>query len=204
VVIPRENFGVDVDRIHRSPEQITVSPSTGSKDKKEIGRQEAIEIITKGLPEDRQKLRVTVIGSESACQQVVNDLKTSPALLPYSSNVLIQDYRPGEWALNCGFLATVDPTIYVQKPPDQAGRGKVLHRQDGYDGPEKLAVALRKADPSYNPANDPDLRRPNSILPSFDLSNVPPWAILAGAFGGYALLTRSPPPSPSPSPSDKK
>ena len=92
-----------------------------------------------------------------------------------------------------GFQGVGDPTIYVQAPPglplldrkgrpmsvkDASGRmvqrltvaGDVLHRQDDYsDGPEGLAKglagAIRRVDPNYQPAKDPDLRNPEPILP---------------------------------------
>jgi hypothetical protein len=34
--------------------------------------------------------------------------------------------------------------------------GKVLYRTDEYPGPEKLAEAVRKADPKYDPSKDPN------------------------------------------------
>jgi hypothetical protein len=44
-------------------------------------------------------------------------------------------------------------------PPDARGRGRVLHVQHDYnDGDGGLAKAIRMADPSYDPKEDPDLR----------------------------------------------
>jgi hypothetical protein len=54
------------------------------------------------------------------------------------------------------------PTLILQAPspmPDSQGRGVLLHIQhDDSDGPVGLAKAIRKADPSYDPKKDPDLR----------------------------------------------
>jgi hypothetical protein len=49
--------------------------------------------------------------------------------------------------------------IILQAPPDAKGKGVVLHLQKDYsDGPHGLAKAIRKADSSYDPKKDPDLR----------------------------------------------
>jgi hypothetical protein len=55
---------------------------------------------------------------------------------------------------------------------DQAPDGAAKHRQDDYRGPEKLAEAIRRADPNYRPERDPDLNRP-TLFPSFHFPTVP-------------------------------
>jgi hypothetical protein len=66
--------------------------------------------------------------------------------------------------------------------PDGQGRGVVLHVQRDYsDGPEGLALAIRRVDPSYDQSRDPDLRRtanpdPSPLTP--DPSSCPMWALL--------------------------
>jgi hypothetical protein len=48
------------------------------------------------------------------------------------------------------------PDIVVQDPPGADGKAKVRLRWHDYgQGPERLAEAIRKADPTYNPKADP-------------------------------------------------
>jgi hypothetical protein len=119
--------------------------------------------------DDRDQLCVTVIGEEVNRRQVLDDLDRAPALTPWKGRLKIHGYEPTHWAVqDAGFKTDGRPTIYVQAPD-----GKVLHRQDEYRGPEALAEVLRKADPRYQPANDPDLNR--------DLAGVPLPVWLGGA-----------------------
>jgi hypothetical protein len=137
--------GVDLDKI--GPSRITLNGV-------EVTREAAAGVI---LPDDRSLLRVTVIGTEAACRQVTADLAASE----WKGKVLVQEYRPAEWAVKPGFVTTGNPTIYCQAPD-----GRVLHRQDDYEGGlPALAGALRKADPKYDPAKDPDLRKPAPVAP---------------------------------------
>ena len=50
----------------------------------------------------------------------------------------LRGYPPNHWSLEPGFVTTGSPTIYCQAPS-----GKVLHRQDDYQGGgEELSEAL--------------------------------------------------------------
>lgn len=128
------------------------------------------------LPEDQNKPFLTVIGSDTDRAKVINDLG-SPALSELAKGFRVQDYSPTDWAVkDVGFVTTGTPTVYIQ-----TASGAVLHRQDGYTGATDLAAAmsgaLRKTDPTYQPAADPNL---NSILPT----GIPPGLLVAG---GLAL-----------------
>jgi len=72
----------------------------------------------------------------------------------------LRNVAPPELAITgVGLPHDGKPTIILQAPPDGQGRGIVLHVQRDYsDGPEGLAKAIRKADPSYDPKKDRDLR----------------------------------------------
>jgi hypothetical protein len=86
----------------------------------------------------------------------------------------IRDYDPKSWELSCGFKTDGDPTVYCQAPS-----GKVLHRQDDYQGgPDALIGALRKAKANYDPKRDPDLRKADTITQL--AVNLFPFAIAAG------------------------
>jgi hypothetical protein len=172
------NFGVDRDR----RKDCTPYSING----RACSRGEAWDSVTSGqLPDDKDKLRLTVIGPEAECRRVLADLETSPLLAPYKDRFVTQEYRPGEWPVTgAGFKAGPGTTIYLQKPD-----GKVLHRQDDYaDGAAGLATAVRKADPTYDAAKDPDLRKPQPILPG--LPDLPWYVWAAGAFALYLLFKK--------------
>lgn len=174
-VVP--NYGVDTDKLN---------PEGGCTRKgKPCSKDEAIKAIQKSIPDDSQKLRLTVIGSEARRSEVLKDLKSHPSLTPHMVKFVVQMYSPSDWAVSrYGFKTDGDPTIYIQRPD-----GKVVHRQDSYQGgAERLATALRKADPSYDPAKDPDLTKPTPSPPSpiplpFEPGKIPTeWWYAAGAF----------------------
>ncbi|HEV3143032.1 MAG TPA: hypothetical protein VGZ47_04015 [Gemmataceae bacterium] len=153
-----------------------------------VSEADALAALQGKLTDDSQKLRLTIIGPENQRHAVLADLESSPSLAPLKDKVLVQSYDPKHWAVvNTGFRTTGQPTIYLQ-----SADGKVLHRQDEYRGPEKLAEAIRKADPNYQPDKDPDLNKTNppSVSPSFDLSHVPGWCCGACAAGIAFLIFR--------------
>jgi hypothetical protein len=171
-----ENYGVDTSKLGQG--------AAYTRGGKEVTKAEAIAAIEAGVPDDKDLARITVIGPEPERSAVVSDLKSSPALAAHRPQYLVQGYDPSHWAVrDYGFVLTGSPTIYVQAPS-----GEVLHRQDAYFGAEAFAATLRKVDPAYDPAKDPDVNKPKSPLP-FDLKDVPAWAWLAG--GGVALYLLS-------------
>lgn len=129
---------------------------------REIDRTRACQILKSGgnLDDDRSKLRLTVIGSESECAAVSKDLRENPELKRLSDHCLIQCYRPTDWAVaDIGFSAGA-PRIVVQEGPDKEGVGRVLHSQGDYaGGAVELAQALRRVRPDYDPSKDPDKRK---------------------------------------------
>jgi len=149
--LARRNFGVSTDKIAKS-EVYTVN-----------GRI-VTEPAGQPVPEDSGKLHLTIIGSEAERRRALEDLATAPELTEFRDRFLVQDYSPDHWAVAlCGFYTAGHPTIYLQQPS-----GKVLHRQDDYDGPQRLAEALRKASSTYDATRDPDLR-----VAALDLSRIP-------------------------------
>lgn len=125
---------------------------------KELG----LDLIQNGIPDDRGKLRVTVIcKSAEACKRLAADVRTHPALISFKDRIAFLSYdlsngSAGNFAVkDFGFQASGEPTIYVQAPAglalldrkgkpmlvkDSDGRviqrltlgGEVLHRQDDY------------------------------------------------------------------------
>jgi hypothetical protein len=168
------NFGVDQSKL-ADQERYEVNGHPAS-------RTEAWKLIEgKQLPDDAMKLRLTVIGPKPARETVLSDVRSSPVLTPLRDAFLLSDYEPDHWAVKDLFFTGGTPTIYVQ-----ASDGKVLHRQDDYRGPEKLAEAIRKAR-DYDAKKDPDQ---NKVLPGlpFQLPDWPAWVwVLLGGGGLYAL-----------------
>lgn len=170
------NFGVETDKIGRTPSY--------HRNGKSVSRGDIVQALEKGLVDDSALPRLTVIGPEEARKRVLTDLNSSPALAPWKGKFLVQDYTPDNWAIQgLGFVTTGSPTIYAQRPD-----GVVLHRQDGYEGPEKLAQALRKADPTYDPKKDPDLAKPGVL--GIDWKNLPWPGIVIGVLAAYLLLRK--------------
>lgn len=125
----------------------------------EVNKSKAFAAIgDTGVPDDSKLQRVVII-SDSADERrkVLEDFDSSPELAKYRGKLIVQAYSTDHWHVrDVGFVKTGRPTIYVQSPT-----GKVLHRQEDYaGGAPRLANALRKADPSYDPAKDPDLSKP--------------------------------------------
>lgn len=145
--VPIENHGVDTSKIRSAP--------SNSVNGKPCNKKEAIEAIEGSVPDDGKKLRLTLIGYKANCDQVLKDLDQSSEWNKYKDLWLVQEYRPNEWAVQCGFKTDGDLNIYMQD-----STGKVLHRQSEYKGVGQLVEAIRKADPTYDAAKDPDVTKP--------------------------------------------
>jgi hypothetical protein len=178
-----QNYGVDRAKLDASKQRFY-------RRGREISRDQALSLVTgKDIPDDANRLRLTVIGDEAARREVIMDLATHPALTGWADKLTVQSYEPSHWAVS-GFSAGPGTTVYLQLPD-----GTVLHRQGDYqDGAEGLAAALRKADPYYDPYRDPDMRRPD-VRPDggaspIDLSKVPTVAWAIGAFGLFMALKK--------------
>jgi hypothetical protein len=168
-----QNFGVDQGQLHRKPRIL--------RNGIEISTDEALRLMSEGVPDDSARPRLTIIGPEAQRNQVLNDLSSHPHLTPFKGQFCVQAYDAADPIIQgVGFITNGRPTIYLQAPS-----GKVLHRQDCYEGAEKLATALRKADPRYNPATDPNLARP--AWPGPDTSHIP-YYLLGGIGLGLAVL----------------
>jgi hypothetical protein len=123
-----------------------------------ITKAKALRLLqSRDLTDDSGKLRLTLIGPEDERQKVLDDL--NGPLADLAGDCLVQSYAPDHWAVaRAGFHVAGRPTIYVQEPS-----GKVLHRQDDYAdgaaGLRRVLEAVRKPDPKYDGAKDPDLRK---------------------------------------------
>ena len=189
---PRRHVGAAADAVPNfgiMQAKLNGSTSHHSINGRSVSEEDAFAALQGKLTDDSQKLRLTIIGPEDKRRAVLADLAINAGLALLKDKVLVQSYDPSHWAVaNAGFHTTGQPTIYLQAPD-----GKVLHRQDEYRGPDKLAEAIRKSDPNYQPDIDPDLNKinPPSASPSFDLSHIPGWCCGACAAGiGFLILRR--------------
>lgn len=190
-----QNFGVVKSKLDGSKPKILHRG-------REITREQALDLVGgKEIPNDSDKLRLTVIGDEETRKAVILDLLSHRALSHWTDKLAVQVYDPTHWAVSGFRVPRGGMAICLQKPD-----GTVLHRQADYeDGAEGLAVALRKADPNYDPSQDPDARKPepppepepkpdapkpDPAKPSFDLSKVPTIAWVVAAIGIFLVLKK--------------
>lgn len=163
-------FGVETDKLTGGPTfQIRGKPASKGA---------ALEAVEKGLPDDKGKLRLTVIGSDADRARVTKDLAAGE-LAELRARTVLWSVPPDHWSLHDNttgqpmFAAAGKPTIYLQ-----AADGKVLHRQDDYQTGD--FEAIRRAAVGYDAKKDPDLRKQSAP------GNIPTPALVIGA--GLALL----------------
>jgi hypothetical protein len=129
-------FGVDDEaraKGRRTPYTVQGRPST---------REEVLWLI---IGSRSPKRYVVVVGQDAAKRAAAKQVIGAPTW------VVVTEYAPTDWQVaDYRFVTSGDPTVYVLDAV-----GNVLHRQDTLDG---LATAMRRADPGYDPNNDPDLR----------------------------------------------
>lgn len=130
----------------------------------ESGRQAAYQALGGAdLADDSKKPTVTVIDADKT-RRADTVAKLRAAL---GDKVKIGEGPPDDFWFESGFVRTGQPTIYAQLPD-----GTVTHRQDDLAGGVELAItAIRKGLPDYDPAKDPDMRKPPApppMLPSID------------------------------------
>lgn len=163
------NYGVDFDKISQS-RHYSINGQSASEE-------EVANRMTGKLVDDSSKLFITVIGTPEFRKKVTDDWKTHKAFADVRSRYHFHDYAPDHPMVKCGFV-TVNG-VYCQAPG-----GKVIHRQEGYDGPEKLSEAaiesVRKVDPNYKPSADVNLNDPAEKI-----KGVP---VIVWIAGGVALL----------------
>ena len=169
-----QNFGLDPTKIGKEGERFHVASDEAKR---------FVEGLKDPADGGGAMLHLTVIGEDAEREKVLNDLKSHPALAPYRGKLLIQDYKPGEWAVepSLGFQAGT-PSIVIEagKTPDDPKGGKVIWRANNYQaGPEGLAEALRKANPDYRPNLDPGPTVPSKTPFVFDPENWP-WIFVVG------------------------
>lgn len=114
-------------------ERYTFGPSM-----RELGRAQ----VEAALADDSARPHLTVIGPEQ---------ERALALAPLgdlSARYHVQGYAADHWAVQCGFARPAAGVVcYLQRPD-----GTVAAR---VDSAARLAEALRRADPAYDPRNDP-------------------------------------------------
>lgn len=127
------------------------------------------------IPTHKDKWRVTVRSDDPADLEAV---RAQVRLAGWEGRTLTECYAPASWQLSPGLDFGM---VHVQQPPDDAGRGIMIHSQPNT---ERLTTALRVADPTFRPENVPDLRDSGSSVNEVLLLV----AVCVGYVGG--LLTR--------------
>lgn len=169
----RPNYGVLLDKVKESD-------SRYSHNGEEVSKKTAHELVTGQLTDDSGKLWVTVIGPPVCREPVEKAMALLPADLYGAFSV--KSYDSSHWAVkSAGFVTSGSPTVYCQAPG-----GKVLHRQDDFDGgQDELFKALRKAKGNYDSKKDPDLRRVfPDLFPHIDLKKAAPGLLLGACVIG--------------------
>lgn len=156
------NFGINLAKVGVAKDAYTANTPAAAR-----------FVISANEPgKSDSKSHVTVIGDDDERARVINDIATNPAFASVRDSLLVQDYNPGDWAVDpaLGFRPG-KPAIYVQSPkgPHDPKGGRVIWRQLDYSGgPEGLAKAIieakRKADPDYKPDKDPSPPRPVPLI----------------------------------------
>lgn len=181
---PQFNQGINLAELH----QFTRTGPPNSIN----GNAASYESVAKriaSLADDSAKPHLTLVADTKAQNdKVLADIAASPLLQPLREHWRIQAFSRDQptWPMAqvAGFKVG-SPAIYFQ-----ALDGKVVHRQDAYDGAEKLADVERLADPNYDPAKDPNVLQPKPapgpLLKNVNLADVPGW--LWGVAAGVAIL----------------
>ena len=92
-----------------------------------------------------------VVSSNAESRKVVEkEWNESPSFQPFRDHTAFWSVGPDHWSLDAGFPRDGERILY--QLPDRT----IAHSQDSLDT-RKLAEALRKADPRYDPKRDPDL-----------------------------------------------
>lgn len=166
------NFGVDLSKIPAGPSyQIKGKDTT---------KAQVMEALENGIPDDRGKMRLTVIGSQEERARVQKDL-AAPENSAVAQRAVLWSVPPDHWSLKDNvtgqamFYTAANPTLYLTD-----ARGKVLLRRDGYQGGQDFQF-IRKAVSDYDAKKDPTGASGNPLL---DMLNKVPWV----ALGGLALL----------------
>jgi len=177
---PILNFGVDTSKIDPKP-SYSFSGSICT-------RNQAFQAVGDNLIDDSGLYRLTIVHADkNVREKIKSDLNTNPALVSLKDKFLVQDYAPDHWAVTGVGLAT---GITLQAPAKAEGKGLVIWRQREYEGPEQLAGALRKIDPSYDPNKDKtgkESDKSGNIDVLGILKKVPNfvWFLLVGGVGIY-------------------
>jgi hypothetical protein len=153
---------------------------------RQASREEVVQAIEKGLPDDAGKFRLTVIGADAERKRFEDDWKAAGevALTALKNRCLLWSVPADHWSVKeVGFKTDGHPTVYLQAPD-----GKVLHRQDDYHGPGDFQ-AIRKAVDSYDAKKDPDRRK---VVDVPGLPSVSPVVWVGVILGVLVLLSLLP------------
>lgn len=142
------------------------------------------------VPDDTKKNYLAIVAGDIRSAECLAALKADPEAAAYLSRCKVRCIEPGNPLIADTRLATGhDFNLVLMGPEDVNGRANVLHRQCDFDGGAKQFMeAVRRADPTYRPENDADLRKAQPKKKNADNDQVEggqpwylnPWLIGAG------------------------
>lgn len=146
-------FGVDADKIEPRKTYSINGRHVSEGDAYESLR-DPWESSGADIPDDGDRLAVTVIGTKAEQDQVRQAIASTPDLLALRPQVVEQYYSPDDpmVGVDLGFPRG-NPAILVQDPS-----GAVLCRADSFTGAADLLAMVgevRKRRPNYDPSKDP-------------------------------------------------
>ena len=129
------NFGIKIDQLQKA--QGIYLHTAARPDGVKISRATAEQILQDGVPDDRSKPWIVVVGSKAKTDQVLADALKDPAM---AGMFRIWAGAPGDWQLGdsetkapLGYFAQIDPTLHLVAPD-----GELKAAQPGYAGPKDL------------------------------------------------------------------
>ena len=168
------NFGVDRSKISVQ--------ERSSINGRAVTKQQVLDAIgdpQKGIPDDANLLRLTIVADDAASLAKLKALLT-PAIAPFADKLVIQWYTKDNWAIRAeyGFEFTKLPELMLQEPEKVGKRGgKPLFQEHIGNNPAPLIAAVRQKVDGYDPKKVPGL--------AGDPANIPPAAVL-GALALFA------------------
>lgn len=187
------NYGVDKAELEKMPSESWIFSG------QPITRDDGFDLIGNGVPDDRHKLRVGVIGgSEDQRRRAIQAIETDPALSVLREKGIVHVHAdPKHWHLATAAKLDQDERfraagfgVYFTGPPVD---GRAKHLASCYDA-EPASVraagveALRRVDPAYNPNKVPNGKASPASDPAAWLLALLKEHWLAALFGGVALL----------------
>lgn len=157
------NFGVELDKVRRDG-SYTLSG-------RDVSPARAFEaLIEASVPDDSKKPWIVVVGPADFREEVRKAWQESPETMDARDHFRFWSAGPEHWSATTGH----QPGVTFQ-----TWTGAVLVRESAFESAQQLnamaKVALRKADPNYDPAKDAKLADAKAAAKAAEAAPVSPW-----------------------------